>query len=272
MTTCAGRELPNSHCVKRIVKNMTLKVVSVIISAQCWHKVSSIVWSQTHTMITTFNVPFFPPSKLDLQLNRLFDLLSNNVTGRCYEAEAVGTVSDEQIETRSSRRRTYEARADCESRPMTSNLKSQPSRVRLVTAHISIKDRAQENSNQVKHVLPEVQETSCISSQDIVAESEKSSVGVRGHRAPKKVPTTPVRSTSADFDLVTPTKEYIRGSELRSPRPSVSGPAALQIGDKGKVYYVELHLKHCSLHNCWRHITKVIMYVFVVTLREIWIQ
>lgn len=199
----------------------------------------------------------FSPSKLDLQLNCLFDLFSNNVTGRCYEAKGVGTVSDEQIETRSSQRRTYEARTDCESRPMTSNLKSQLSRVRLVRAHISIKDRVQENSNQVKNVLPEVQETSCISSQDIVAESEKSSVGVRGHRALKKVPTTPVSSTSAEFDVVTPTKEDIRGSAHRSPRPSVSGPAALQISDKGKVYCVELNLKHCSLNNCWRHITKV---------------
>lgn len=199
----------------------------------------------------------FPPSKLDLQLNCLFDLFSNNVTGRCYEAKGVGTVSDEQIETRSSQRRTYEARADCESRPMTSNLKSQLSRVRLVRAHISIKDRVQENSNQVKNVLPEVQETGCISSQDIVAESEKSSVGVRGHRALKKVPTTPVSSTSAEFDVVTPTKEDIRGSAHGSPRPSVSGPAALQISDKGKVCCVELNLKHCSLNNCWRHITKV---------------
>lgn len=170
----------------------------------------------------------FFPSKLDLQLNCLFDLFSNIVTGRCYEAKGVGTVSDEQIETRSSQRRTYEARADCESRPMTSNLKSQLSGVRLVRAHISIKYRVQENTNQVKHVLLEAQETSCISSQDIVAESEKSSVGVRGHRALKNV-----SSTSAEFDVVTPTKEDIQGSARRSPRPSVSGPAALQINDKG---------------------------------------
>lgn len=195
----------------------------------------------------------FSPSKLDLQLNCLFDLFSNNVTGRCHEAKGVGRVSDEQIETRSSQRRTYEARADCESRPMALNLKSQLSRVRLVRAHISVKDRVQENSNQVKHVLPEVQETSCISSQDRVAQSEKSSVGVRGHRVLKKVPTTPVSSTSTEFDIVTPTKEGKRGSAHRSPRPSVSGSAAPQISDKGKVYCIELNLKRCTLNNCWKH-------------------
>lgn len=206
-------------------------------------------------LLSTF---LFSPSKLDLQLNCLFDLFSNNVTGRCYEAKGVGTVSDEQIETRSSQRRTYEARAHCESRPMTSNLKSQLSRIRLVRAHISVKDRVQENSNQVKHVLPEVQETSCISSQDRVAESEKSSVGVRGQWALKKVPTTLVSSMSTEFDIETPTKEDIGGSAHRSPRPSVSGPTAPQISDKGKVYCIELNLKHCTLNNCWRHITKII--------------
>lgn len=195
----------------------------------------------------------FSPSKLDLQLNCLFDLFSNNVTGRCYEAKGVGTVSDEQIETRSCQRRTYEARADCESRPMTLNLKSRLSRVRLVRAHISAKDRVQENSNQVKHVLSEVQETSCVSSQDRVAESENSSVGVRGRRALKKVPTAPVSSTSTEFDIATPTKEDKRGSAHRSPRPSVSGPAAPQISDKGKVYCIELNLKPCTWNNCWRH-------------------
>lgn len=138
------------------------------------------------------------------------------MTGSCFEAKAVGTVSDEQIETRSSQRRTYKARANSQSRSMTSGLKSQLSRARLVRAPcVSMKDRVQE-----ERVLPEVQNPS----QD--AECEKP-VAVRGRRIPKKVPAAPV---------VVPSRRGFRGSARKSPRPSRSGPGAPHSSDEGTIY------------------------------------
>lgn len=148
------------------------------------------------------------------------------MTGSCYEAKEVGTVSDEQIETRSSQRRTYKTRARSQSRPMTSDSKSQLSRARLVRApRVSKKDRVQE-----ERVLPKFQNLS----QDAVTECEKS-VAVRGRRIPKKVPATPV---------VTPSSQVFRGSARKSPRPSGNGPGAPHSSDKGMVY-----CNYCSMND-----------------------
>lgn len=119
-------------------------------------------------------------------------LFSNNVTGLCYEAEEVGTVNDEQIETRSSRRMAYKSRKNTQSRSMTSDLKGQLSKARLVRVPcVPMKDRVQE-----EYVLPEVQNPS----QDAVTQCKKS-LAVRGRRIPTKVPATPEVTPSRRGDL-----------------------------------------------------------------------
>lgn len=124
-------------------------------------------------------------------------LFSNNVTGRCYEAKEVGTVNDEQLETRSSQSMAHKVRANSQSTLMTSDFKSQLSRARPVTVPcVSMKDKVQK----------EVQNTS----QDAVTECKKS-VAVRGRRIPKKVPATPD---------VTPSRQSFLSFTRKSPRPS----------------------------------------------------
>lgn len=177
------------------------------------------------------NIPVYSSSrKHDCQI----DLFPNDVTltGGRYEVKSVGTVSLQLIETRSSQRRTDKARADHELKVMILDLKGRPSKARLVGVHSSMKDGVPENSNQMQHVLPEVQEDTRITCHDRVTESGKSSVGL------KKVPTTPVSSTWTEFDIVTPKEDkgglQTAGAARRRPTsPVVDGPGSLHSGEKG---------------------------------------
>lgn len=170
------------------------------------------------------------------------------LTGGCYEVKSVGTVSLQLIETRSSQRRTDKARADHDLKVMILDLKGRPSKARLIGVHSSIKDGVQEHSNQMQHVLPEVQDDTCITCHDRVTESGKSSVGVRGRKALKKVPTTPVSPTWTEFDIVTPKKEDIGGLQTagaarhRPTSPVVDGAGSLHSSEKGKVINIELKI------------------------------
>lgn len=146
-------------------------------------------------------------------------------------------MSLQKTETRSNRRRTDEARADHDLKVMIRDSKSRPSKAGLVRVHSSTKDSVSENSYQAR-VFPDVQDSSCITCH----ESEKRSVGVKGRKALKKVPTTPVASTRTEFDIVTSKKEDIGvlqkpGAARRRPTsPAVDGPGSPQSSGKGKVY------------------------------------
>ncbi|XP_078103243.1 uncharacterized protein LOC144515917 [Sander vitreus] len=165
------------------------------------------------------------------------------VGGGCYEAKSVGRACLQQIETRSSQRTTHKARADHESKAIKPGLKSRPSKARPVRVHSSKKDIVQENAYQ-SHFLPEIQDDSWItcheswitcqqtelifkpSVNDRETESRESSVGVREHKALKKVPTTPGSSTRIEFDIVTPKKEDKGGlQEAGAAECSPSSPA-----------------------------------------------
>ncbi|XP_042270894.1 Fanconi anemia group J protein isoform X2 [Thunnus maccoyii] len=123
--------------------------------------------------------------------------------GGGYGAKCLGRVSLQQIETRGSRRRTDKSRADPELKVLTNDLKSRLSRARTVRVHNPRTDRAQQTDSWItcRPISVNLGET----------ESGKSFVGVREHKALKKLPTTPVSSTKAEFDIVTPKQEDIRG-------------------------------------------------------------
>lgn len=155
-------------------------------------------------------------------------------------------MSLQQIVTRSSQRRT-----DSGLKVMIQGLKSRPSRTRPV--------RVQENQG---HVLLEVQDDSWITCQQTqvllkpsvnVTESRKSSVGLREHKALKKVPTTPGSSTRTEFDIVTPKHEDLMGLREAgaagcSPTSSASdGPGSQHTKPKGKCIYIELKTIGCTV-------------------------
>ncbi|XP_035857205.1 Fanconi anemia group J protein isoform X2 [Sander lucioperca] len=184
------------------------------------------------------------------RLSRSRQKAPSTPSGGCYEAKSVGRACLQQIETRSSQRTTHKARAEYESKAMKPGLKSRPSKARPVRVHSSKKDIIQENAYQ-SHFLPEVQDDSWItcheswitcqqtelilkpSVNDRETESGESSVGVREHKALKKVPTTPGSSTRIEFDIVTPKKEDKEGlQEAGASECSPTSPAEDGLGSQ----------------------------------------
>ncbi|KAM7399849.1 hypothetical protein PAMP_019090 [Pampus punctatissimus] len=151
------------------------------------------------------------------RLSRSRQKASPTPTGGGYGAKCLGRVSLQQIETRGSQRRTDEARADLELKVLTVGLKSRPSRARTVI-HSSNTDRGQQISCQ--HTSVNLR----------VSESVKSSVAVREHRALKKLPTTPVSSTRAEFDIGTPKQEDMEG--LHQAGAACSSPSMDALGSQ----------------------------------------
>ncbi|XP_044057768.1 Fanconi anemia group J protein isoform X2 [Siniperca chuatsi] len=165
------------------------------------------------------------------RLSRSRQKAPSTPTGGGYEVKSVGRVSPQQIEIRSSQRRTDQARADQELKVMILALKSRPSRARPVRVYSSKNSRVQVQDDswitcqQTERILkPSVN--------DRVTESGKPSVGMREHKALKKVPVTPVSSTRTEFDIVTPKQEDIRGLQeagaagCRATSPAVDGPGS----------------------------------------------
>lgn len=146
-------------------------------------------------------------------------------------------MSLQKTETRSSQRRTDKARADHELKVMIRDSKSRPSKAGFVRIHSSTEDGVSENSFQAR-VFPDVQVSSCITCH----ESEELSVGVRGHKALKNVPTTLVGTTRTEFDIVTPEEEDIEvllePGAVRPTSPAADGPGSLQSNGKGKVFCI----------------------------------
>ncbi len=173
------------------------------------------------------------------------------MTGGGYEVKSVGRVSPQQIETRSNQR-SEKAKADHELKVMIPGLKSRPSGARPVRVYGSRKDKVQENSYQA-HLLPEVQDDSWVPCQqteqilkpsvnDRVTDSGKTSVGMKGHKALKKVATTPISSTRTEFDIVTPKQEDIGGLQEAGLTPPVDGPECQHTSPKGKLIYTEFQI------------------------------
>lgn len=155
------------------------------------------------------------------------------LTGGGHELRSLGTVSFQKTETRSSQRRTDKARAGNELKVTIRDSKSRPSKAGFVRIHSSTEDGVSENSHQAR-VFPEVQVSSCITCH----ESEELSVDVRGRKALKNVPTTPVGTTRTEFDIVTPEEDIevlLEPGEVGSTSPTVDGPGSPQSNRKGKV-------------------------------------
>ncbi|XP_031696188.1 uncharacterized protein LOC116378450, partial [Anarrhichthys ocellatus] len=133
-------------------------------------------------------------------------------TGGGCGAKRAGKVSLQQIETRSSQRRT---RPDHELKVVMVGLNSRPSRDRLIREYSSKKDTVQENVYQAHFFKPSVI--------DRGTESGRCPVGVREHKALK----TPASSTRTETDDVTPKQGGIGGlQEAGAARCSPTSPAA----------------------------------------------
>ncbi|XP_056296575.1 Fanconi anemia group J protein isoform X3 [Pseudoliparis swirei] len=125
-------------------------------------------------------------------------------------AKSEGKVSLQQVETRSSRRRTDEARPDHELKGTKVALNSRPARL------------VRGSSSKIENVY----------SAPRVTESGRSPVEVRGHKALKTVPATPGSSTRTEIDDVFTKQDDIgevheAGAARHSPtRPAVDGPGS----------------------------------------------
>lgn len=184
------------------------------------------------------------------------------MTGGGYEVKSVGRVSPQQIETRSSQR-TNTAKADHKLKVMILGLKSRPSRARSVRVYGSKKNRVQENFYQA-HLLPKFEDHSGVPCQqtgkilkpsvnDRVTDSGKSSVGMKEHKAFKKVATIPVSLTRTEFDIVTPKQEDTGGLQeagaagCKPTSSAVDGPGSQHTSQKGKLSYIELQIIGCTV-------------------------
>ncbi|KAM7413743.1 hypothetical protein PAMA_020899 [Pampus argenteus] len=178
-------------------------------------------------------------SKESAELSQRQREVRGQTQGGGYGAKCLGRVSLQQIETRGSQRRTDEARADLELKVLTVGLKNRPSRARTVI-HNSNTDTGQQISRQ--HTSVNLR----------VSESDKSSVGVRQHRALRKLPTTPVSSTRAEFDIVTPKQEDIgvlqEAGAARGPSsPPMDAPGSQHNKSKGALQSAVCEFEHLSL-------------------------